>query len=161
MRFLMLNWRDPRNPMAGGAERVTLGYLAALARRGHEVHWFTNHFDGAAAEDEIEGVRIIRGGGIGTSIWHARQWYRRQQRFDLVMDQHHGIPWFAPWWCRTRCVANIHEVLGPIWSAFYYWPWSALGRWQERWTHWLTGVFHFGRLARRPAAHCIGMEFGT
>src|SRR5205814_4761488 len=28
MRFLMLNWRDPRNPLSGGAERVTLGYLA-------------------------------------------------------------------------------------------------------------------------------------
>ena len=33
MRFLMLNWRDPGNPLAGGAERVTLGYLAALVRR--------------------------------------------------------------------------------------------------------------------------------
>jgi len=31
----------------------------------------------------------------------------------------------------------IHEVLGPIWSAFYSWPLSTLGRWQERWTHWL------------------------
>ena len=32
MRFLMLNWRDPENPLAGGAERVTLAYLAALVR---------------------------------------------------------------------------------------------------------------------------------
>jgi hypothetical protein len=30
MRFLMLNWRDPRNPRTGGAERVTEGYLKAL-----------------------------------------------------------------------------------------------------------------------------------
>jgi len=30
MRFLMLNWRDPSNPKAGGAERVTEAYLAAL-----------------------------------------------------------------------------------------------------------------------------------
>ena len=131
----MLNWRDPRNPLAGGAERVTLGYLAALARRGHEVYWFTNQFEGAATEDTIEGVRIVRGGGVGTSIWHARQWYRRQKDFDLVIDQHHGIPWYAPWWCRTRCVAFIHEVLGPIWDAFHSWPLSVLGRWQERWTH--------------------------
>lgn len=137
MRFLMLNWRDPRNPLAGGAERVTLGYLAALARRGHEVWWFANHFEGAPAEDAIEGVRIVRGGGIGTSIWRARQWYRRHRPFDLVMDQHHGIPWYAPWWCRTRCVANIHEVLGPIWNAFYRWPLNVIGRWQERGTHWL------------------------
>ncbi len=48
MRFLMLNWRDPKNPLAGGAERVTAGYLSALKQRGHEVFWFANHFPGAA-----------------------------------------------------------------------------------------------------------------
>ena len=102
MRFLMLNWRDPHNPQAGGAERVTLGYLSALARRGHEVYWFAYSFPGARATDEVEGVHIIRGGGIGSAIVQARRWSRKQERFDLVIDQHHGIPWFAPWWCRTN-----------------------------------------------------------
>jgi len=137
MRFLMLNWRDPRNPLAGGAERVSLAFLAALVRRGHEVFWFANAFAGAPAEDEIQGIHFVRGGGRGTSILHALRWYRRQPRFDLVIDQHHGIPWYAPWWCRTRCVAYIHEVLGPIWRVFYPGLTGAIGRWQERWTHWL------------------------
>jgi glycosyltransferase involved in cell wall biosynthesis len=136
MRFLMLNWRDPKNPQAGGAERVTMEYLAELARRGHEVWWFAYAFPGGAREETLNGVRIVRGGGMVTSILAARRWYRLQPRFDLVIDQHHGIPWYAPWWCRTRCAAYIHEVLGPIWSAFYPWPISTLGRWQERWTHW-------------------------
>jgi glycosyltransferase involved in cell wall biosynthesis len=136
MRFLMLNWRDPKNPLAGGAERVTLAYLAALVRRGHEVFWFANHFPGAELSDKIEGVNIVRGGGLGSSVWHARRWYRRQPPFELVIDQHHGIPWYAPWWGHTRCVSYIHEVLGPIWNAFYPWPISTVGRWQERWTHW-------------------------
>jgi glycosyltransferase involved in cell wall biosynthesis len=136
MRFLMLNWRDPRNPLAGGAERVTLAYLHALVERGHEVFWFANDFPGAAPEENVQGVTIVRGGGKGSSIFKAIQWYRRQPRFDLVMDQHHGIPWFAPWWCGTNNVSFIHEVLGPIWNSFYAWPVSTLGRWQERWTHW-------------------------
>lgn len=136
MRFLMLSWRDPRNPLSGGAERVTQAYLEALARRGHHVCWFANSFENAMPEETIGGVQIVRGGGIGSSIIEAVKWYRRQQRFDLVIDQHHGIPWYAPWWCRTNCVAYVHEVLGPIWNAFYRWPASALGRFQERWTHW-------------------------
>ncbi|MBI5773370.1 MAG: glycosyltransferase family 4 protein [Verrucomicrobia bacterium] len=136
MRFLMLNWRDPENPLAGGAERVTQGYLAALAKRGHEVFWFSYDFPGAKPETTIDGIHIRRGGGMGSSILAARKWYRQQPRFDLVIDQHHGIPWYAPWWCGTNCVAYIHEVLGPIWSAFYLWPLSTIGRWQERWTHW-------------------------
>jgi len=136
MRFLMLNWRDPKNPLAGGAERVTHAYLVALAKRGHEVFWFANAFPNCAPEEVLDNVHIVRGGGMGTSVIKAIRWYRTQPRFDLVVDQHHGIPWYAPWWCGTRCVAYIHEVLGPIWSSFYPWPLSTLGRWQERWTHW-------------------------
>jgi glycosyltransferase involved in cell wall biosynthesis len=135
MRFLMLNWRDPKNPLAGGAERVTEGYLAALRDRGHEVYWFANAFPGGAPEETIRGIRVIRGGGKGSSVLCARRWYRGQKPFDLVIDQHHGIPWYAPWWCKTHCVSYIHEVLGPIWNAFYRWPWNVIGRWQERWTH--------------------------
>jgi glycosyltransferase involved in cell wall biosynthesis len=136
MRFLMLNWRDPRNPKSGGAERVSLAFLAALRKRGHEVYWFANDFPGGRPAEVIEDLHIVRGGGSGSSVVKAVRWYRRQERFDLVIDQHHGIPWYAPWWARTNCVAYIHEVLGPIWKAFYPWPWSAIGAWQERWTHW-------------------------
>jgi glycosyltransferase involved in cell wall biosynthesis len=133
----MLNWRDPENPLSGGAERVTRGYLRALVERGHEVFWFANAFDGCAPTTSIDGIKIVRGGGKGTSILEARRWYRQQARFDLVIDQHHGLPWYAPWWCGTNCVAYIHEVLGPIWDAFYKFPWNVIGKTQERWTHWL------------------------
>jgi glycosyltransferase involved in cell wall biosynthesis len=131
----MLNWRDPENPLAGGAERVTQGYLAALAARGHEVFWFANDFPGAAPQTTIDRVQILRRGGIGKSIFEARRWYRAQPRFDLVIDQHHGIPWYAPWWCGTNNVSYVHEVLGPIWNAFYPFPKNVIGRAQERWTH--------------------------
>lgn len=137
MRFLMFNWRDPANPHAGGAERVTMGYMAALAERGHQVYWFTHEFPGCAPQETLNQVHVVRGGGVGSSLAHAVRWYRRQPPFDLVIDQHHGIPWYAPWWCKTRCIAYIHEVLGPIWKSFYRWPLSMIGARQERWTHWL------------------------
>ena len=136
MRFLMLNWRDPRNPISGGAERVSLAYLKELVQRGHEVSWFANDFPGGVHEEVFDGIQIVRGGGKGSSVFKAREWYRKQKHFDLVIDQHHGIPWYAPWWCKTNCVAYIHEVLGPIWNSFYRWPLSAVGQMQERWTHW-------------------------
>jgi glycosyltransferase involved in cell wall biosynthesis len=136
MRFLMLNWRDPRNPSSGGAERVTQGYLEGLLRRGHEVLWYANEFPGCQPTETVHGIRVVRGGGKGTSVLKARQWYRGEKPFDLVIDQHHGIPWYAPWWSGTNCVAYIHEVLGPVWNAFYSWPLNRIGQWQERWTHW-------------------------
>jgi glycosyltransferase involved in cell wall biosynthesis len=137
MRFLMLNWRDPVNPRTGGAERVTEGYLAALAARGHEVWWYAHAFDGCAPEERLGDIRLVRGGGVGTSVVEAIAWYWAQPPFDLVIDQHHGIPWYAPWWCRTRCVAYVHEILGPIWDSFYPWPFNRIGQLQERWTHHL------------------------
>lgn len=137
MRFLMLNWRDPRNPMAGGAERVSRAYLRELVRRGHQVSWFANAFPECVREEWIDGMLVVRGGGKGTSILEARKWFRTQPRFDLVIDQHHGLPWYAPWWTGTPTVAYIHEVLGPIWNVFYRWPLNIIGRWQERWTHWM------------------------
>ena len=143
MRFLMLNWRDPKNPLSGGAERVTLAYLLALKNRGHEVFWFANDFPGGAREEKFQGIQLIRGGGKGTSVLKARDWCRTQKKFDLVIDQHHGIPWFAPWWAKTNCVAYIHEVLGPIWQSFYPWPLSTIGQVQERWTHSFYGKVPF------------------
>lgn len=133
----MLNWRDPRNPRSGGAERVTLAYLAELRRRGHEVYWYANDFPGADREDVFDGIRIVRGGGSGKSVVEVVRWYKTQPRFDLVVDQHHGIPWFAPWWARTNVLSYVHEVLGPIWKAFYKWPLSTIGQTQERLVHHL------------------------
>jgi len=169
MRFLMLNWRDPKNPLAGGAERVSLAYLSALVKRGHEADWFSYAFADAPAEETIDGVRVARGGGMGTSILAARNWYRRQRPYDLVIDQHHGIPWYAPNWCGTRCVAYIHEVLGPIWNAFYPWPLNWIGRFQERWTHWLyrrtpffTGSAETRRLLHRHGVRDVSIvNYGT
>lgn len=131
----MLNWRDPENPASGGAERVSQGYLSALAKRGHDVFWFANAFKGCSKSTVMDGIHLVRGGGMGTSIVAANRWYQSQPAFDLVIDQHHGIPWFAPWWAQTNCVAFIHEVLGPIWSSFYRWPLDKIGQAQERWTH--------------------------
>jgi glycosyltransferase involved in cell wall biosynthesis len=160
MRFLMLNWRDPRNPLSGGAERVTLGYLSALAQRGHEVYWFAYDFPGAGTGETMDGVHILRGGQKIGAVRAAMGWYRKQPAFDLVIDQHHGIPWYAPWWCRTNCVAYIHEVLGPIWDSFYRWPLNVIGRHQERWTHWFYRKVPFWTAcpSTKTALHSVGVR---
>lgn len=165
----MLNWRDPQNPLAGGAERVSLAYLGGLVRRGHECSWFAFDFPGADKETTIDGVQIIRGGGTVSAIFKARRWVRKQAKFDLIIDQHHGIPWFAPWWTGTRTVGYIHEVLGPIWNAFYPWPISMVGRCQERWTHWFyrntpffTGCKETRRQLHRHAVKEVSIvNYGT
>ncbi|MCF7669113.1 MAG: glycosyltransferase family 4 protein [Verrucomicrobia bacterium] len=137
MRFLMMSWRDPFNPRAGGAERVSQAYMSELARRGHDAYWFSNEFPNCRRQEELDGVRIVRRGELFKSVLNARNWCKRQPGFDLIIDQHHGIPWFAPWWSGTNCVAYIHEVLGPVWDIFYGWPLNKVGKSQEFCCHWL------------------------
>lgn len=132
----MLNWRDPKSPLAGGAERVTRAYLEGLVARGHEVCWFTHAYPDCVERETLGGIQIIRAGDVLSRYPKVLGWYRKQPRFDLVIDQHHGVPWFAPWWCRTNCVAFLHEVLGPIWDCFYRWPKNTIGKFQERWIYW-------------------------
>ena len=120
---------------AGRRDQDLKPALRGLVERGHEVAWFANAFPDCAPTETIDGITVVRGGGRFTAWRAARKWLLTQKPFDLVIDQHHGLPWYAPWWCETRCVAYIHEVLGPIWRAFYPWPISAIGRWQERFTH--------------------------
>ena len=165
----MLNWRDPYNPLAGGAERVTHAYLKGLVERGHEVTWFANAFSGCDPEQSIDGIRVLRARGKFTSWMSARKWHSHQKPFDLVIDQHHGIPWYAPVWCPDKCVAYIHEVLGPIWDAFYSWPLSAIGKWQERLTlrqyravpFWTASSYTRSLLEEQGAATVTQIPYGV
>lgn len=132
MRFVMLNWRDPENPRAGGAERVSFGYLRALVERGHKVDWLTHSYPGCQPYTSLDGIRIHRLGGLVTSRFRAWDWIRKNQPLDLVIDQHHGIPWFSPLLTRGNSISYIHEVLGPIWKSFYPFPTAQIGMIQER-----------------------------
>ena len=64
-----------------------------------------------------------------------------------------------PVWCRTNCVAYIHEVLGPIWKAFYPGFLGTFGQWQERWTHWLYRNVPFWTACESTGTICDAMEF--
>lgn len=41
MRIAIFNWRDLKNPKAGGIERVTLKHASSWKENGFSVTWFT------------------------------------------------------------------------------------------------------------------------
>ncbi|MCZ7362324.1 MAG: glycosyltransferase [Candidatus Methanoperedens sp.] len=65
MNILIYNWRDIRNPAAGGTEVFTHEIARRWVERGNEVTLFTSAFAGCEREEEVDGVRIIRGGVTG------------------------------------------------------------------------------------------------
>src|SRR5207244_939093 len=80
LRILILNWRCPRNPRAGGAESLAYEIARRLVVKGHEVEWFSASFPGAPPVEEMEGIRIVRVGRQWTVHWHAFKRYRMHMR---------------------------------------------------------------------------------
>jgi glycogen(starch) synthase len=59
MRVLMLSWEYPP-ALVGGLGRHVHALAEGMARAGHEVTVLTRHADGAAADEMVGGVRVVR-----------------------------------------------------------------------------------------------------
>jgi glycosyltransferase involved in cell wall biosynthesis len=124
MNVLVLSWRGPGHLNAGGAELSTHEHAKAWVKAGHSVTLFTSYFEGGKKNESIDGVRIIRKGSdvfgvqISAFIWYI---FGKHAKFDLVVDEFHGIPFFTPLYVRTKKIAFIHEVAKEVWW-FNPWP---------------------------------------
>lgn len=118
MNILMLNWRGPGHPSSGGAEQVTMKHCAYWASCGHNVYWFTSRVAGLPNSEIISGVHVVRSGidVFGVQV-NAFFWYLfgGHPNFDIVIDQFHGIPFFAPLYVKQPVVGFIHEIAQPVW----------------------------------------------
>ena len=123
MKILILSWRGPGHPNEGGAEQVTLEHAKAWINAGHEVFWFTSYHQGAEKVEICSKVKVIRKAGQTFGVKAvALFWYffGKHPKFDLVVDQFHGIPFFTPLYIRVTKLAFIHETAKEVWK---YNPW--------------------------------------
>ena len=129
MRILLLNWRDIRNPAAGGAEVVTYEIARRWVQWGHQVTWFTAGFPGGVPEEEIAGIQIIRRGRQYSVHYQAFRHYRQSLRgkFDLVIDEVNTIPFFTPLYVTEPKVAFIHQLAREVWLYESRFPVNLLG----------------------------------
>lgn len=125
LNILILSWRGPGHPHAGGAEKSTHEHAKGWVRAGHSVTLFTSSYPGAKKEEIIDGVKIKRQGWqiFGVQL-KAFFWYffKESEKYDLVVDQFHGIPFFTPFYIRVKKLAFIHEVTKEVWG-LNPWPW--------------------------------------
>lgn len=110
MRILILNWKDVRNPDVGGAEIIAFEFARRLAA-DHDVTWFCRAFRGCAAEEEIDGIRIVRRGGLLTTYLHAAAFYHRlEPKPDVVLDMVNVLCWQTPLYARGHVVAYVNQL---------------------------------------------------
>jgi glycosyltransferase involved in cell wall biosynthesis len=115
-RILIVNWRDPWHPDAGGAEVYAFEIALGLSRRGARVCYLTARAPGQARQEQRNGVDIVRLGGRLTVYPAALGWLLVHRRFfDAVLDCQNGIPFFTPWVLPRRvpvlCVMHhVHDA---------------------------------------------------
>jgi glycosyltransferase involved in cell wall biosynthesis len=148
MRLLVLNWRDARHPRAGGAEFHTHELARRFVQAGHQVEWFTATFPGAATEEFVDGIHVVRKGRQWTVHLNAYRHYggSLRGRFDAVIDEINTIPFFTPMWAGIPVFAMIWQLAREVWWYESRFPLNAFGYAMEPLylkTYRKTAVFTF------------------
>ena len=111
--ILLVNWRDIKNPEAGGAEVHLHEISKRFAARGHDVTILASAFRGSMPEEMVDGVRIVRCGGkfdFNYRVPGAIKSLLRRHRIDIVVDDLNKIPFFTPLYVRKPILALAHHL---------------------------------------------------
>ncbi|MFC1625144.1 glycosyltransferase family 4 protein [Patescibacteria group bacterium] len=117
MNILVLSWRDPKHPLTGGAEQVMHEHMKGWVSAGHKVTLFSSRFKGCKDTEVLDGITILRKGDqyIGVKIKAFFYWLKNKDKFNLVVDQFHGIPFFTPLYIKKPKLAVLQEVAREVW----------------------------------------------
>ena len=115
MRILAINWRDIRNPEAGGAEVHLHEILARLIRLGYSVTQISARFPGCDPEEQIDGIRVLRSGHWFDANLTLPLFARRHMRhntYDVVLEDINKLPFFMPLYTRVPVIPVIPHLFG-------------------------------------------------
>ncbi|NIM46476.1 MAG: glycosyltransferase, partial [Nitrososphaeria archaeon] len=116
MDILIFNWRCPKHPQAGGAEKVTYEVARRWVQWGHRVHLVCGNYAGGSRHDNIEGMEVTRLGGKYSLYPIVILHYLRKLRakYDMVIDEINTVPFFTPKYVKEPKVAFIHQMAADI-----------------------------------------------
>lgn len=117
MNILILSWRGPGHPLSGGAEQVTWRYATGWVNAGHRVTLITSAYKNCLSSEKLSHVNVVRYGDqfIGCKLFAVFHYLFSGQKYDIVVDEHHGLPFFTPFYVRQPKICFVHEVAGPVW----------------------------------------------
>ncbi|GAA1469148.1 glycosyltransferase family 4 protein [Nocardiopsis exhalans] len=134
VRIVMVNWRDPWQSTAGGAEEYAWRISRHLAERGAIVTFLTSREPHQARVETKDGIVIRRMGGKFTVYPRVMAWLALWRReYHLAFDCMNGIPFFSRLVLRrrTRVVSVVHHVHDLQFNAYFPAPLAWFGRFLE------------------------------
>lgn len=113
MQILIINWRDVKNPLAGGAEVYLQEVFRRIVSRGHAVTQLAVRFPGSSETEAIDGIQVIRFGGAQTfnfAVWRRLNGILKHGNYDIVIDDLNKIPFYSPWFCDKPVLALMMHL---------------------------------------------------
>jgi glycosyltransferase involved in cell wall biosynthesis len=114
LRILWFNWRDIKNPDSGGAEVLTHEIATRLVKNGgYDITLFSAWFPGSLHSEIIDGIKVVRDGGIYSVYEKAKKFYKKNKDdYDIVIDEINGKPFLTPKFVKLEkpIVALIHSI---------------------------------------------------
>lgn len=114
MRILIVNWRDNKNPLYGGAE-IHITKIAEYLARNHDVYFLSSGFEGGLREESVNGVNYIRMGSELIFNYYVMASVGRivsDLRIDLVIEDINKVPFFTPLFTRAPVLVVIPHIFG-------------------------------------------------
>lgn len=115
MKILILNYRDRRHPMAGGAENHLHRIFGGLATGGHQILLWVPSFPGALDREVLDGMQVIRSGNDLTFNLHVLFGLRKRiLEFapDLILEDINKLPFYTPLLTRIPVCVQLHHLWG-------------------------------------------------
>ena len=129
LKILLFNWRDPKHPDAGGAEKATYEIARRWVLSGHRVHWICGGFPRGRRVDNIDGITVTRIGGKYSVYGLSPLYYLAKLRrsYDVIIDEINTVPFFSLLFAKEPIVALIHQLAADV--LFEELPWIQAKFW--------------------------------
>ena len=115
MKILVINWRDIKNPEAGGAEIHFQETFTRIVAAGHQVTLLCSRFPGSTPHEWIDGIEVIRYGRKLTFNLSVPSYFRKHlahASFDIIIEDLNKIPFFLPRFTDQPILALVHHLFG-------------------------------------------------
>ena len=124
MRIAFFNWRDIKNPNAGGAEVYCHQVMKRLAEQGNKVTLFTSSFPGSTEHEFIDGIEHIRYGTKFLIYPKSYSCYKKhiEGRYDVIVESVNGVPFFTTLFAKEKVVPFIHQLTRQNWYSGISFP---------------------------------------
>jgi glycosyltransferase involved in cell wall biosynthesis len=131
-KILIFNWRDIKNPEAGGSELYLHELAKRWAEKGNKITFICGGWKNCKKEEIVDNIKIIRvGGKFSLYALAPIAYFKLKNKPDIIIDVENGLPFFSPLFSRKKKLLHIHHVHKEVWNKEMSVPFNWIGYFLE------------------------------